>query len=171
MTNGWKNSQGALVANRSLWNKLLDLSNVQAREPPPWKGAFKGSSYESASSRHVGQLASSRGTNGLSGNASPLDTIQFRVKTPSNQRHTSAAGCSQGQSGTHPVRSWRHTSGRRSRVNGYVRVNLSPFPNLGRNLFPSGVFLRSTKAAGSMAQGGRVGLKGAAPSALRALVR
>jgi hypothetical protein len=113
------------------------------------KERLRGGSHERASSRHVSQLASSRGTNGLSGNALPLEKIQERVKTPSNQSHASAAGSSQG---SHPVRSWRHTSGRTSRVNGYVGGILSPSPNLGRNLFPYGVFLRSTKSAGSMAQ-------------------
>jgi hypothetical protein len=129
-------------------------------KPPPWKGAVRGSSYERASSRHVSHLASSRGIIGLSGNASPLEKIQQRVKTPSNQCQSSAAGSSQG---SHPVRSWRHTSGRRSRVNGYVCGNLSPSPNLGRNLFPCGVFLRSTKSAGSMEQGGLGGPNGACP--------
>jgi hypothetical protein len=66
---------------------------------------------------------------------------------------------------------WRHTSGRPSRANGYMCGNLSSSPNLGRKLFPCGVFLRSTESAGSMAHRGRVGLKGAAPSALCALVR
>jgi hypothetical protein len=121
-------------------------------KPPPWKGVFEGSSYERASYRHASQLASSRGTSGLSVNASPLEKIQLSVKTPSNQRHGSAAGSSQGPSSTHVVRSWRHKSGRRSGVNGYACGNSSPFPNLGRNLFPCGVFLRCTKSAGTMAQ-------------------
>jgi hypothetical protein len=86
-------------------------------KPAPWKGAVRGSSYERASSRHVSQLASSCGNNGLSGKASPLEKIQLRVKTPSNQRHASAAGSSQV---SHPVGSCRHTSGRRSRASGYV---------------------------------------------------
>jgi hypothetical protein len=72
-------------------------------KPPPWKGAFTGSSYEMATFRHVSQLASSRGTIGLSGNASPMEKIHLRVKWRSNQWHASAAGSSQG---SHPVRSW-----------------------------------------------------------------
>jgi hypothetical protein len=50
------------------------------------------------------------------------------------------------------VRSWRHTSGCRFRVKGYVCGTLSPSRNLGRNLFPRGVFLQCAKSAGSMAQ-------------------
>jgi hypothetical protein len=114
------------------------------------------------------QLASSCGTFGLSGNASLMEKVQLKVKTPSNQRHASAAGFSQGP---HFVRSWRHTSGRRSRAKGYVCGNLSPSPNAGRNLFPCRVFLRSTESEGSMAQGGRLTQRALAPSALCALVR
>jgi hypothetical protein len=47
-------------------------------KPPPLKDAFKGSSYERASSRHVSQLASSRGSNGLSGKASPVQKCNFK---------------------------------------------------------------------------------------------
>jgi hypothetical protein len=119
---------------------------------PPWKGAVRGSSYERVSSRHVSQLASARGINGLSGNAAPLEKIQIRVQTQSNQCHASAAGSSQGQSSTRRVRSWRHTSGGRSRGNGYVCGKSPPFPNPGRSLFPYGVFLRSTESAGSERQ-------------------
>jgi hypothetical protein len=42
-------------------------------KPPPWKGVFAGSLCERASSRHASQLASSRGTIGLSGKTSPLE--------------------------------------------------------------------------------------------------
>jgi hypothetical protein len=82
---------------------------------------------------YASQLASSRGSLGLSGNASPMEKSNLRVKTPSNQSHASAAGSSRG---SQSVRSWRHTSGRRYRVNWYVCGNLSPSPNLGRNLSP-----------------------------------
>jgi hypothetical protein len=135
------------------------------------KEQFGGSSYEMASSRHASQLAPARGTNGLNGNAVRLDEIQIRVQTPSNRRHASGAGSSQGQSGTQRVRSWRYTSGRRSRVNGYVCGNLSPSPNLGRNLSLCWVFLRSTESAGSMELRRLVGLMGTATSALRAGIR
>jgi hypothetical protein len=118
-------------------------------KPPPWKGAFAGSSYERANSRHVGLLDSRRGSIGLSGNALPLQECNKRVERPSNQCHASAAGSSLKIA----VRSWMHTSGRRSRVKRDTCVACGdPSPNLGRNLFPCGLFLRCTKSAGSMAQ-------------------
>jgi hypothetical protein len=51
------------------------------------------------------------------------------------------------------VRSWRHTSGGRLRVQrGTCVANGHPPPNLSRNLFLRGGFLSSTESAGSMAQ-------------------
>jgi hypothetical protein len=103
-------------------------------KPPPWKGAFAGSSYERAISRHVSQLASSRVSNGLGGNASPRQECIYGAKRPSNQCHIStAAGSSQGS----PANSWMHTSHRQSRVKPNTCVaNGNPSSNLGRNLFP-----------------------------------
>jgi hypothetical protein len=58
-------------------------------DPPPCKGAARGSLQERAGSRHDGQLSSARGNNGLSGNAALLEKIQVKVQSPSNQRHAS----------------------------------------------------------------------------------
>jgi hypothetical protein len=122
-------------------------------DPPPCKGAFRGSLQERAGSRHADQLSSARDNNGLSGNAALLEKIQIKVQSPSNQRHASEAGLpSQDCSRTRRVRSWRHTSGGRFRAKGYVCDKLSPSRNPGRNLFPRGVFLSPTESAGSMAQ-------------------
>jgi hypothetical protein len=91
----------------------------------------------------------SRGFNSSGGNAIPLQQMQFRGYAPSNYSAFSAAGTSQS---SRRVRSWRHTSGGRSRVKWDTCVaNGNPSSNLGRNLFPCGVFLSSTKSAGSMA--------------------
>jgi hypothetical protein len=120
-------------------------------KPSPCKGASRECLQERAGTRHVSQLASfTRGSYSLSGNATPLQTMQFEVCTPSNYSASSAAGSSQG---TRRVRSWGHTSGDRSRVKRDTCVAIGhPSSNLGRNLFPCGVFLSSTESAGSMAQ-------------------
>jgi hypothetical protein len=121
-------------------------------DPPPCKGASRGSLQERAGFRHASQLSSGRGNNGLSGNAALSEKIQNKVQTSSNQRYASEAGSSQDRSRTRRVRSWRHTSGRRFRAKGYACGNLSPSRNLGRNLSPRGVFLQSTESASSMAE-------------------
>jgi hypothetical protein len=103
-------------------------------KPPPWKGAVVGSLFERAGSRHASQLASSRGSNGLSGNASPMQKIcNLRAKMPSNLSHCSTAAGSSLES----VRSWMHTGHRRPRAKRDTCVTFGhPSPNLGRNLFP-----------------------------------
>jgi hypothetical protein len=144
-------------------------------KPPPWKGAVRGSSYDRSNSRHAIQLASSRGTFGLSGNVLPLEKSNLRVKTPSNQSHALAAGSSRG---IPSVGSWRHPGGRRSRVNGYVCGNLSPSPNLGRNLFPPRRFSCSSSnqrvqwhSVTTVTSSDGWQVRAFAPSALCALVR
>jgi hypothetical protein len=113
----------------------------------------RGCLQERAGTRHASQLAASfaRVDISLSGNPTPLQKMQIRVWTPSDcHASIAAAGSSQV---FRRVRSWRHTSGDRSRVKRDTCVASShPSSNLGRNLFPSGVFLSRTKSAGSMAQ-------------------
>jgi hypothetical protein len=101
--------------------------------------------------------------------------MQLRVERPSNQCHAPTAGSSQG---IQSVRSWRHTSGRRSRVKRDTCVAIGhPSSNLGRNLFPCGVFLSSGVSALSMAHRDNrhpirwLAQRAHAPGALRALVR
>jgi hypothetical protein len=145
-------------------------------KPPPWKGAIVGILHERASSRHASQLASSRGFNGLSGNASPAQKCNLRVKRPSNQSHASAAGSSQEFTS---VRSWMHTSGHQYRVKRDPCVtNGHPSSNLGRNLFPSRRFsCRSPNhrvqwhSVTTVTRHRCVAQRERAPSALRALVR
>jgi hypothetical protein len=56
---------------------LLSTSPAGVK-PPPCKGASRGCLQERAGARHVSQLASfTRGSYGLSGNATPLQTMQF----------------------------------------------------------------------------------------------
>jgi hypothetical protein len=66
-------------------------------DPPPCKGASRGSLQERAGSRHISQLASSRWIHSLSGNATPLESIQYKVYAPSNYPASSQAGSSQSQ--------------------------------------------------------------------------
>jgi hypothetical protein len=80
----------------------VDIDQISARrgpptdrppgDPPPCIGASRGSLQERAGSRHLSQLASSHGTHSLSGNATPLESIQYRVYAPSNYPASSQAG-------------------------------------------------------------------------------
>jgi hypothetical protein len=65
-------------------------------KPPPWKGASRGYLLERTGTRHVSQLASfTRGSYCSSGNAFPLQTMQFGGCAPSNNAASHAAGSSQ----------------------------------------------------------------------------
>jgi hypothetical protein len=62
-------------------------------KPPPWKGAPRGCLQEMAGTRHASQLAFfTRGSYSLSGNATPLQTMQIQVCAPSNDSASHAAG-------------------------------------------------------------------------------
>jgi hypothetical protein len=61
-------------------------------KPPPWKGAVVGSSLERAGSRHDQRASSSScDANGVSGNASSMQTMHLRIKSPSYRSHSSQA--------------------------------------------------------------------------------
>jgi hypothetical protein len=93
-----------------------------------------GYTLERACTRHD-QRASSPvcGASRVSGNTSPMQKKHLEVKSPSFVSHSSQAD---GTSLKISAQSWKRANGHRSRVNGYVCGKSSPFPNLGRNLFP-----------------------------------
>jgi hypothetical protein len=107
-------------------------------KPPPWKGASRGCLQERAGTRHVSQLASfSRGSHCSSGNASPLQTMQIGGCAPSNNSALHAVGSSQGsRAELEACEVWSVQGQRDTCV-----TNCHPSSNLGRNLFPHGVFL------------------------------
>jgi hypothetical protein len=95
-------------------------------KPPPWKGASRGYLSERAETRHFTQLASfSRGLNCSSGNAIPLQTMQFGGCTPSNNSASHAARTSQ-ESSTRASRAGRLRGVVGSGLTGYVCDKWSP---------------------------------------------
>jgi hypothetical protein len=67
----------------------------------------------------------------LNGNATPLQKLQIKVRTPLNCQASSQAGSSLE---FNRVLSWMHPRCGRFRVNGSVCDKLPPFPNLSCNL-------------------------------------
>jgi hypothetical protein len=153
--------QRVTVATNPLATRGVDAVQVSSHrgppmdrlpdKPPPCKGAFVGYLSERADTRHEGQLASfARGILSLSGNATLLQKLQNKEWTPSDRSAYSQAGRTSLK--IRRVRSWEHTSGDRSRVQRDTCVAIGhPSSDLGRNLFPCGVFLWSTESAGSIA--------------------
>jgi hypothetical protein len=157
-------TRNGTVVKNPLGMRGVDAGQVSSHRGPPTdrppdrpcicKGVVRGCLQERAGTRHFSRLAFfARVRHSLSGNATPLQKMQIKVWTPSDcDASIAAAGSSQDVS--RRVRSWRHTSDGRSRVKRDTCVaNGHPSSNLGRNLFPCGVFLPFTKSAGSIAQG------------------
>jgi hypothetical protein len=105
---------------------------------PPWKGASRGCLQERAGTRHDSQLASfSRGSCCSSGIATPCSQCKLGVSSPSNKSASRAVGSSQGSRAELEACEVWSVQGQR----GTCVTNCHPPPNLGRNLFPRGVFL------------------------------
>jgi hypothetical protein len=131
----------------------VSIHRVPATDRPPdrpciGKGVARGCLQERAGTRHFIQLVSfARVRYSLSGNATLLQKMQFKVWTPSDCHASLAAGSSQDDS--RRVRSWKHTSDARSRVKRDTCVAIGhPSSNLGRNLFPCVVFLPFNRISG-----------------------
>jgi hypothetical protein len=143
----------------------VDLEQLSARrgpptdrppgQPPPCKGAIVESLTERAGSPYLSQLASSScGSYSLSGNATPLQQMQFEVCAPSNYSATSSqvgsspsqvpeddeclAGCTRVATG--------------SGSTGYACDLSHPSPNLSHSLFLCGRFLLPPNQRRPMAQ-------------------
>jgi hypothetical protein len=137
------------VAKNPLGARGVDAVQVSSHRGPPTdrppdrpcicKGVARGGLQESAGTRHVSRLAFfARVGHSLSGNATPLQKMLFKVWTPSDC-HASFAAAGSSQDVLRRVRSWGHTSDGRSRIERDTCVaNGHPSSNLGRNLFPCG---------------------------------
>jgi hypothetical protein len=122
------------------------------------KGAFGGCLQESAGTRHADQLSSVHGNNGQSGNAVPLQIMQIKVQSPSNQCHASEAGPSSQDRRTRRVRSWRHTSGGRFRVKRVRVCHKGTHPKPGSQSFSLRGFPAVHQISGFNGTAGIVGL-------------
>jgi hypothetical protein len=157
------NTRNDIVAKNPLGIRGVDAVQVSSHRGPPTdrppdrpcigKGVVRGCLQERAGTRHVSQPAFfARVGHSLSGNASPLQKMQIKAWTPSDC-HASFAAANFSQDISRRVRSWRHTSGDRSRAKRDTCVtNGHLSSNLGRNLSLRGGFLSRTESAGSMAQ-------------------
>jgi hypothetical protein len=107
-------------------------------KPPPWKGASRGCLQERAGTRHFSQLASSsRGSYCSSGNALPFADNANCGVCAVEQFRVCAGGTSQfSRAELEACEAWS-VQGQR----GTCVTCGHPPPNLGRDLFPRGVFL------------------------------
>jgi hypothetical protein len=98
----WRSPQdGAKVDPTQLSARRGPPTDRPPDKPPSCKGASRGCLQERAGTRHASQLASfTRGSYSLSGNATPLQTMQIKVCAPSNYSASHAAGGSSQNSST-----------------------------------------------------------------------
>jgi hypothetical protein len=94
---GWATPQdGSKVDPTQLSARRGPPTDRPPDKPPPCKGASRGCLQERAGTRHASHLASfTRGSYGLSGNATPLQKMQFEVCAPSIYSASYAAGSPQ----------------------------------------------------------------------------
>jgi hypothetical protein len=110
-------------------------------KPPPWKGISRGYLLERTGTRHHQLASCSRGSDCSSGNAIPLQKMQFGGCAPSNNSASQAAGTSQ-ESSTSGSRAGRLRGVVGSWLTGYVCGKSPPSSKPGSQSFsPAEVFL------------------------------